>query len=136
MLICLVFSDPSTRTSLSPCTGSRLPGLTSQGGKRTLQRPKIRGFGTVPGHSTPRITQRPERQFTSGLMSVKDQEKSFCTHQSACELSLWSLSYCSSKIDTGNVPGDSSPHCDNHPAISQKILGVLRQAVQHMKARE
>ena len=26
--------------SLSPCTGSRLPGLTRQGGKRTLQRPK------------------------------------------------------------------------------------------------
>ena len=35
-------------------------------------------------------------------MCVKDQEESFCTHQSACELSLWSLSYCSSKIDTGN----------------------------------
>ena len=60
------------------------------------------GGKTVPGHSTPRITQRPERQFTSGLMSVKDQEESFCTHQSARELSLWSLSYCSSKIDTGN----------------------------------
>ena len=28
--------------SLSPCTGSRLPGLTRQGGKRTLQRPKTR----------------------------------------------------------------------------------------------
>ena len=27
-------------------------------------------------------------------------------------------------------------HCDSHPAISQKVLGVLRQAVQHMKARE
>jgi len=26
--------------SLSPCTGSRLPGLTRQGGKHTLQRPK------------------------------------------------------------------------------------------------
>ena len=34
-------------------------------------------------------------------MSVKDQEKSFCTHQSDCELSLWSLSCRSSKIDTG-----------------------------------
>ena len=28
--------------SLSPCTGSRLPGLTRQGGKHTLQRPKVR----------------------------------------------------------------------------------------------
>jgi len=28
------------------------------------------------------------------------------------------------------------PHCDSHPAISQKMLGVLRQAVHHMKARE
>jgi len=26
--------------SLSPCTGSRLPGLTRRGGKHTLQRPK------------------------------------------------------------------------------------------------
>jgi len=29
--------------SVSPCTGSRLPGLTRQGGKRTLQRPKNPG---------------------------------------------------------------------------------------------
>ena len=63
---------------------------------------------TVFGHSTPRITRRLERQFTSGLMSVKDQEESFCTHQSACELSLWSLSYCSSKIDIGNQGGELS----------------------------
>ena len=61
-------------------------------------REKLSPGKTVPGHSTPRITQRPERQFTSGLMSVKDQEESFCTHQSACELSLWSLSYCSSTL--------------------------------------
>ena len=42
----------------------------------------------------------------SELMSVKDQEESFCTHQSACEMSLWSLSYCSSKIDTGRQGGE------------------------------
>jgi len=56
---------------------------------------------TVLGHSNPRITQRLERQFTSELMSVKEQEESFCTHQSDRELSLWSLSYRSSKINTG-----------------------------------
>ena len=43
--------------------------------------------------STPKITQQLERRFTNGLLSVKDQEKSFCTHKSACEFSLWSLSY-------------------------------------------
>ena len=32
------------------------------------------GEKTVPGHSPPRITQRLEPQFTSELMSVKDQE--------------------------------------------------------------
>ena len=56
---------------------------------------------TVLGHSNPRITQRLEQQFTSELISVQDQEESFCTHQSARELSLWSLSYRSSKINTG-----------------------------------
>ena len=37
------------RSALSPCTarGSRLPGLTRQGGKHTLQRPK--GPGPGPG---------------------------------------------------------------------------------------
>ena len=85
--------------------------------------PGKNGGKTVPGHSTPRITQRPERQFTSGLMSVKDLKESFCTHQSACELSLWSLSYCSSKIDSGKQGGGELslgqfPHCDSHPAIS------------------
>jgi len=34
-------------------------------------------------------------------MSVKEQEESFCTHQSDRELSLWSLIYRSSKINTG-----------------------------------
>jgi len=35
---------------------------------------KTVGEKTVPGHSPPRITQRLEPQFTSELMSVKDQE--------------------------------------------------------------
>ena len=73
-----------------------------------------------PWDSAPRIiTQRSQRQFTSGLMSVKDQEESFCTHQSACELSLWSLSYRSSKIDAGKQGwGGTVPGTAIHPAIS------------------
>ena len=37
------------------------------------------------------ITQRPERQFTSGLVCAKALFLVFHGHQSACELSLWSL---------------------------------------------
>ena len=43
--------------SLSPCTGSRLPGLTRQGGKHTLQRPLSHGvcrvfiFKDTPRHT-------------------------------------------------------------------------------------
>jgi len=37
----VVFIQSSTPATPSlPCTGSRLPGLTRQGGKHTLQRPK------------------------------------------------------------------------------------------------
>ena len=50
-------------------------------------------------------------------MSVKNQKESFCTHQSACELSLWSLSYCSSKIDTGKQGGGNCPWDSSHTAI-------------------
>ena len=83
-------------------------------GRMTIAVWELRVPGTVPP-SVPSvdlrgaITQRPERQFTSGLMSVKDQEENFCTHQSARELSLWSLSYCSSKIDTGKQGGGDCP---------------------------
>ena len=38
-------------------------------------------------------TQQPERQFTSGLVCAKALFLVFHGHQSACELSLWSLSY-------------------------------------------
>ena len=48
------------------------------------------------------ITQRPERQFTSGLVCTKALFLVFHGHQSACELSLWSLSYSQS-----TVPGNS-----------------------------
>ena len=93
-----------------------------------------------PGHSTSRITQQLERQFTSELMFVKDQKESFCTHQFTCELSLWSLSYRSSKIDTGGELWTLEPGGTllpgAHPTTSQRILGVLRQVAQHMKARE
>ena len=70
---------------------------------------RIRWYSTLDDDS--------ERHYffaIEGLKSIKDfdyielQNKSFCTHQSACELSLWLLSYRCSKIDTerqGNVPG-------------------------------
>ena len=73
---------------------------------------RIRWYSTLDDDS--------ERHYffaIEGLKSIKDfdyielQNKSFCTHQSACELSLWLLSYRCSKIDTGrqgNCPRDSS----------------------------
>ena len=44
------------------------------------------------------ITQQPERQFTSGLVCVKAPLSGFHAHQSACELSLGSLSYSRSTL--------------------------------------
>ena len=56
------------------------------------------------------ITQRPERQFTSRLVCAKALFLVFHGHQSACELSLWSLSYSRS-----TVPRDSfSPRGQFH----------------------
>ena len=80
----------------------------------------------LPGGSTPRITQQLERQFTSGSMSVKDKEESFCTHQSACELSLCSLRYRSSKIDTTDRHYRAS-----YP--SHAILAVMFASVPALK---
>ena len=45
--------------SLSPCTGSRLPGLTRQGGKRTLQRPKTVVTGIGPGEGGGLLERTP-----------------------------------------------------------------------------
>ena len=53
-------------------------------------------------------------------MSVKDHEESFGTHQFARELSLWSLSYRSSKIDTGRQGGD----CGSVGLTSKHRTGV------------
>ena len=58
-------------------------------------------------------------------MSVKDHEESFGTHQFARELSLWSLSYRSSKIDTGRQGGDS-PWTVTVPHTAIVILPYLR----------
>ena len=44
------------------------------------------------------ITQQPEREFTSGLVCVKAPLSGFHAHQSACELSLGSLSYSRSTL--------------------------------------
>ena len=43
-----------------------------------------------------------ERQLTRRLMCVRAREESFHTHQSAYQLSLGLLSYCSSKIHAGD----------------------------------
>jgi len=57
------------------------------------------------------ITQRPERQFTSGLVCAKALFLVFHGHQSACELSLWSLSYSRSTVPRDSFsPGDSFSH--------------------------
>ena len=44
------------------------------------------------------ITQQPERQVTSGLVCVKAPLSGFHVHQSACEMSLGSLSYSRSTL--------------------------------------
>ena len=66
------------------------------------------------------ITQRPERQFTSGLVCAKALFLVFHGHQSACELSLWPLSYSRStvprleptpKVHRGFPQGSPHPNC-------------------------
>ena len=65
--------------SHSPCTGNRLPGLTRQGGKRTLQRPKkLRGgagprcpiLGSLVLLAHPRLERCAPRQSNLGKVII------------------------------------------------------------------
>ena len=78
-------------------------------------------WGTVPRDSSPlvpsvdlrgAITQRPERQFTSGLVCAKALFLVFHGHQSACELSLWSLSYSRTRSTVPRDRGSFSHELD------------------------
>ena len=78
--------------------GRRVPGLWAALHGKALRSASNSWLpGTVsspPGsqcRSSRAITQRPERQFTSGLVCTKALFLVFHGHRFACELSLWSL---------------------------------------------